>query len=594
MSTVNIDILVNSSAAANSIGELKKSVRELKSALVSVEEGSMEFNKLNEAAGKAKDKLDDINQAIKAQTGEPIQRVTGSLSLMGAKLSELDFKGATAALKSFSTNLTAMPFGEVANGAKAFSVTMVEMGASLLLNPLFLIPAALAAIGVALYAIAEDTKKSVQDQIEAYDRLSSKIDKVYDRRIAQAKALGETDRKSETDKLAIELAITNKQIKDLEILQANYLTSSKEQAKQLDDLQQKRLDIRSAQTILSNEQIKEAQDATAKNIAAAEGYEKKDLAIKETIATENKKNWDDAVKEAESASDKLAAIDTKAADDKLKLVKKLKDDVRNAEITSNAQAQVDGAAMVDAEDQRQVDLANIEILKNGNTLTNQKTLLEAKMAQELDNVNLTETQKELIKEQYRERERQLEYAAIQEKIGYAQMGNQSMIDLANIYFTFKAANLKKGSAEEVAAAKQQFNIKKTLGIVSAVISTAEAIAKANSLGYPMAIPAMIAAGISGTAQIVSIASQQFNSGASGTAAAVVPAATATTTSGPNPTSAPTIPSFDMFNSTGEGKSNNVSNSDSNKQNITVKAVVIAQEVTDSQTLTNYSNNMGSL
>ena len=45
MSNVNIDLLIRTSESAKSVKDLRNSLRELKTAAMSVNEGSVEFNK---------------------------------------------------------------------------------------------------------------------------------------------------------------------------------------------------------------------------------------------------------------------------------------------------------------------------------------------------------------------------------------------------------------------------------------------------------------------------------------------------------------------------------------------------------------------
>jgi hypothetical protein len=60
--------------------------------------------------------------------------------------------------------------------------------------------------------------------------------------------------------------------------------------------------------------------------------------------------------------------------------------------------------------------------------------------------------------------------------------------------------------------KQAFKISKAWALADAIISTAQAIAAANRLGYPMAIPAIAWAAATGFAQITAIKNQSFGGG----------------------------------------------------------------------------------
>lgn len=95
----------------------------------------------------------------------------------------------------------------------------------------------------------------------------------------------------------------------------------------------------------------------------------------------------------------------------------------------------------------------------------------------------------------------------------------SLQNLSSIAFDFKNANLQKGSAAALAAAKEQFNINKALNLSSAVITGVQSVMNAFSNGMknpvPLLGPATAAiyaaiAGVTSAANIAKIASTQFN------------------------------------------------------------------------------------
>jgi glutamine synthetase type III len=67
---IELDILLNIKPDdINSVKELKTTLRDLRSAALSVEEGSEAFNKITAKAGQLNDKIKDLNDVIGAQTG---------------------------------------------------------------------------------------------------------------------------------------------------------------------------------------------------------------------------------------------------------------------------------------------------------------------------------------------------------------------------------------------------------------------------------------------------------------------------------------------------------------------------------------------
>ena len=180
------------------------------------------------------------------------------------------------------------------------------------------------------------------------------------------------------------------------------------------------------------------------------------------------------------------------------------------------------------ENQREY-LAGLELkaLQNENDIAAQVAFLDAKMAIELENKELTESEKALIEEKYRQQKEDLERkhneAMIQQSIEGATTIANSLQSLSDAVFTIKMQNLEKGSAAELKAAKQQFKINKALAITQATISTIQGVI--NALSAQVAFPepyatiyrvaSAAAVGIAGAANIAKISAQQFNAGGGG-------------------------------------------------------------------------------
>jgi len=77
---IGIDIFIDSKNAANSLGELKRSIKDLKNEALNFEQGSAEFNKLTAAAGQLNDKIADINGTVKVLSGNTTENLTRSFS----------------------------------------------------------------------------------------------------------------------------------------------------------------------------------------------------------------------------------------------------------------------------------------------------------------------------------------------------------------------------------------------------------------------------------------------------------------------------------------------------------------------------------
>lgn len=138
-------------------------------------------------------------------------------------------------------------------------------------------------------------------------------------------------------------------------------------------------------------------------------------------------------------------------------------------------------------------------------------LLEAEREQELSNTELTEIQRAEIKAKYREQERQAQMAYYADSLQSAANVTNSLGDLSNTLFDLKRENLQKGSEEDKAAAKKQFEVNKAFSLVSTAIAGAQAVISASaSVPYLyVGLSASIAASLATTAAMAKIASTKF-------------------------------------------------------------------------------------
>lgn len=205
----------------------------------------------------------------------------------------------------------------------------------------------------------------------------------------------------------------------------------------------------------------------------------------------------------------------------------------------------------------------------------------------------------------REREKEEERQKVSDTLSIAKAGNDGLIGLSDLYFAVKSANTKKGSDEELRAAKAQFKISKALSLSSATVTGIQSVMSAYANGVKNPVPLLgpatgaayaVIAGITAAANIAKIAGTQFGGGGSGGVSTATPSAPSTSSfAGGVSSSAPVAPSFALFgNSTGNENANNVSNQGSAQQPSVIKAYVVGQEITDQQTADKYSSKMGEL
>lgn len=132
---------------------------------------SKEFQEASARAGELADKIKDTNEATKVfTTGSKFEQFGNSLKGVGGDLASLDFEGASEKAQGLLTISKSMTFKEAISGATSFGSTMKSVGIALITNPVFLIAAALIAVGVAaksMYDTFQDGNKILDETKDA-------------------------------------------------------------------------------------------------------------------------------------------------------------------------------------------------------------------------------------------------------------------------------------------------------------------------------------------------------------------------------------------------------------------------------------------
>jgi hypothetical protein len=237
-----------------------------------------------------------------------------------------------------------------------------------------------------------------------------------------------------------------------------------------------------------------------------------------------------------------------------------------------------------------------EIRLTNDFLAKQLAVLDAQKLAELNNLNLSETEKEAIKEKYRQAEivakeatakklEEIEAEAqaktlknINEGFDTAKQALSAISSIQEITTRNKLKGVKKGSKEEEAILKQQFDQQKKMNLAMAAINGAQAILAILSVPdftYGIVSGIRIAASIAATvASIAAISSTSFEGGGS---------APSPVSGGTPPTNTGQMATPNLFGNS--NNANNVGGENQNGQstpNFTVTAVVSETEMTSTQ------------
>jgi hypothetical protein len=125
---------------------LKTQLKELKAQLANATDPK-DIEKLARAAGKLTDQIEDATDAAKVFASESkFEQIGNAFGSVVSKLRNLDFSGAVAQSKLLVATSKSLTFKEALGGVKDLGATLLNVGKSLLMNPIFLIGAAVTGI----------------------------------------------------------------------------------------------------------------------------------------------------------------------------------------------------------------------------------------------------------------------------------------------------------------------------------------------------------------------------------------------------------------------------------------------------------------
>jgi hypothetical protein len=189
---------------AGALTGLKAEIKSLKGEMAGLDAGSEEYQKLANRAGELNDKLKEVNENTKANTGGTgFEKMSNNLGLVKDDLMNLDFAGVSEKMKQMAVISKSMTFSEVLGGIKNMGSALVSFGRALLTNPLFLLVGAIVAIGAALYAWNESVEnqaveaqkkhtKAIEDNISAMQKSMGFAQKSRELNIQIAEAEGKS------------------------------------------------------------------------------------------------------------------------------------------------------------------------------------------------------------------------------------------------------------------------------------------------------------------------------------------------------------------------------------------------------------------
>jgi len=384
MAQLNLDVVINTANAANSVGDIRKQLKELKTAMLTVGEDTPEFEKLAAAAARLKDRVEEANEKINSMNPDQfaglsriaagaatgVQLVTSSMALLGIESED--------AQKAMMRVQAAMAFAQAINDIDKVKKGFTELNNVIKANPIIAVASALVALSVAAYKVyqaQQDANSELAKATREYEKqkeATATLSREYDRQIELLTAQGA----STEEIIALKRQLINEQI--LEAQSLIHLNQLKvEQIQKEDSLWESLMRVAAAVNGGKQMQI-DAENAIALN--------KKERAQE---SVDQIKEQQEALKDLQNQLKVLDAEEDKAVNDKnnkaAEQMAKSKEDAATREqqllneIEKRRQLEEDYA---DEVEQREFELWEYQKEKRKQDLEDHKNYLEAKRKKE--------------------------------------------------------------------------------------------------------------------------------------------------------------------------------------------------------------------
>lgn len=210
MAEVTIQTKIDAADAAQTIQELRKSLKDLVSAQGQVAAGSAEWKKLSKAINETEGRIGDLTDSFKTLQGSGVERVRASFGLLREGFSNFDFGKIKIGFQAIGSAMKAVPAFLIAEGI----IKLIE-NFDKLKNSSGLLGEAFKAIGKIIDtltgAIADftdwigitniESEKLAQSQIDNAKKIQDAVSQRYDIEIRLAKAAGKNTEDIEKEKL---------------------------------------------------------------------------------------------------------------------------------------------------------------------------------------------------------------------------------------------------------------------------------------------------------------------------------------------------------------------------------------------------------
>jgi hypothetical protein len=355
------------------IAQMKAELRELKGEIANATDPA-QMTALAQRAGEVADRLKDANEQVAVFTaGSKFESISNSLAGVGGDLASLDFEGANEKAKVFAKNLGSLKPADISKGFKDFAGMLgtlgkafIKLGVTILMNPIFLIVAAVVAIiavialvlnkfglldgvikalmapinaliagfkamtdwlGLTAFAAEDNAARSLaanEKVKKSSEERTAIVTADLGREIAEAKAAGKDTTKLEEERSNVQIKEANNRKKTaIDAIEKQKALGKKADKEKLEELRK--------QVIAENEIIKQGYSDKIVARNAADKKEKDDAKAKADAYNK------EAETKAKAARDKRLAADNAARDKRLAADKAARDKRLEADKASEAE-----------------------------------------------------------------------------------------------------------------------------------------------------------------------------------------------------------------------------------------------------------------
>lgn len=521
---IALDLVIKSADSAKTVKELKASIKDLKNELNGVAAGSEQFKKLSKSINDTEGKLGDLNDSFNTLTGSGVERLSSSTNLLKEGFANFDLEKIKIGFKGLGAAMQAVPAFLLAQAIQYLIEnfeTVVEVVKTF--------------IGVSREGEIQARRltESIESQGKALTDLAEISDRYTKQELLNAKLRGASEQE--------QADITESGFK-------RKLRAAKDYVEET---------AKAYNTLLRNE------DSTTEQVnKAGEAL----LAAQQNVKKLESELSNFKVQTKIDTNEKLKTKDKKYTEDyKKELAKRSAEFARQLELTVQSKIENEARDKQAIEDNKKAELDAILEINEADNKAGVDNY--ARQQQKVDVIKwTTETEK----------------AAANESFAVAKMSIDNQMKLVNLFYDLKRSKLEKGSAEDLKAAKRQFQINKALAIQSAIISGIQGVVNALSaqsvipepFGTILKVATAVGVGVAAAVNIAKIASTKFDeSGGGGSVSADVGSVGSTA-------SAPAIPQPN--NTVTQIKDDgSIDNKDTNKR-LVIENKIVETDITQSQ------------